>query len=1386
MINLSDGGFLADPEDEYFKYLHSDVVPFDKISDKPCLVLLGEPGIGKSTAMVSEYEAITKGAGKAVLFNLNEYGNETRLIDEIFESDEFTTWRKGDYTLNLFLDSLDECRMQIPQVAVILQKQLEKVKDPLHRLHLRIACRTADWPHVLDSSLSLLWKKEEYGVFELAPLRRKDVRVAAEANGIDPDAFVEGLVSSELVPLAIKPITLKFLIDTYKNEKRFPSSKIELYGLGCKKLCEENNPYRQDLINVGQVDSIASDQKLSIAKRIAAVSIFCKKPVIYTGTTTPLSDDEISSSALVMQGESISESQIKEVIGTGLFSGRGFQKFGFAHQTYAEYLAASFVKESNLELQQLEAIVFSSIGSERKVVPQLYETTAWLACMNKDLFGSIAANDPQVLLRGDAGSYSDEEKESLVGSILELLSENRINTRDWSLYHTYHKLKHPGLSDQLKPFITDRTKHWNVRYEVILIARKCQLTDLGDVLADVALDNADNCTVRLIAAGAVADIGSPECRKQLMPFALGQGGADPEDQLKGNALHALWPDLIDADSLFDNLTIPKRSNFSGSYDVFLSFELAKDLKPKDIPCALKWLEGTIGNGRMPFCFERVADDIMILAWKNLEQTEIAHAASDTCIDFFRHHHGILHDSDKLKENEALFKEPDKRRLIADIIVNGCIDFEKIVHGLVFYNPKLIISDDIPWLLEKVKKARSKELARKWARLVGFVCNYDNPELCEQILGFAVSSEILREELGLNPVELKSEEASKLKKYFADAEQWQKELKQQKSPKKLKPPPSERIQHCLQKIENGKIDFWIALCDELSLEDTSERYEPDKCCQLDVTKLPGWVNSDKETKERIIDVAEKFLKENPADPLKWIRKPSSWTYKDIAPNKAFCVLKQVDINRCRDLPVETWSKWTPALIGISLFGDSDKREGHELVKIAYEKCPDTFISALQQQIDAENAKGNTISVHEKLKLCWDERLCDAVLEKVRQPYIKRGEFNSFRNLLACLVERNHQSAIEYAKSLIKREWTQDTEEGKKMLDAAIVLMENTDDACWDVIWPAITGNPEFGRELLQEYASFNHIRQLGKLAEHVDVDKLGKLHIWLEHEFPRSEDPQHDGAHAVGNREAIAQFRDDLLRVLENTGTVEACQTIEKIVEALPELGWLKSVLVEAKKNTIRKIWHPPTPEQFLALTNGQAKMLVRNGDELQAVVIGSLRRLEAELQGETAAAQFLWDTRVSKPKEESAFSDYVKNFLQKDLQQFGIAALREVETRRGLGNRKGEETDIYVTVCVPNSLSGQNERITIIVEAKGCWNGGLFSDMKNQLADRYLKDIQCNHGIYFVGWFACPQCKYDNCKTRICRKCSIDDLRSQLDAQARALSTNDLRIKSLVINAALR
>ena len=87
---------------------------------------------------------------------------------------------------------------------------------------MRIACRTADWPLGLEGGLRELWGNESVEVYELAPLRRRDVAEAARAIGLDPDSFLVEVDRKEAVPLAIKPVTLEFLLNTFHREQPIP------------------------------------------------------------------------------------------------------------------------------------------------------------------------------------------------------------------------------------------------------------------------------------------------------------------------------------------------------------------------------------------------------------------------------------------------------------------------------------------------------------------------------------------------------------------------------------------------------------------------------------------------------------------------------------------------------------------------------------------------------------------------------------------------------------------------------------------------------------------------------------------------------------------------------------------------------------------------------------------------------------------------------------------------------------------------------------------------------------------------------------------------------------------------------------------------------------
>ncbi len=183
---LTDRGYLADP-DIGGPYSNPHLVPFETIAEDPCLVLLGEPGIGKSTALAAHVLEIQQRSSPemhCLYVDLRAYGSEQRLQRVLFDHPEIASWQGDTSVLHLFLDSLDESLMRIDTVTDMIAEELERW--PHHRLFLRIACRTANWRPTFEERLRNHWGHDAVGVFELAPLRRFDVSVAAQAEVRDP------------------------------------------------------------------------------------------------------------------------------------------------------------------------------------------------------------------------------------------------------------------------------------------------------------------------------------------------------------------------------------------------------------------------------------------------------------------------------------------------------------------------------------------------------------------------------------------------------------------------------------------------------------------------------------------------------------------------------------------------------------------------------------------------------------------------------------------------------------------------------------------------------------------------------------------------------------------------------------------------------------------------------------------------------------------------------------------------------------------------------------------------------------------------------------------------------------------------------------------------
>lgn len=680
-LRLDNEGFLPDPENDYERYYNPNLVTLDDISHIPCLILLGEAGMGKTTTMKAEYEKlkaqIEQSEDTCLWFDLRYSANNSS-SNYVFNHHIFKIWENGTHKLHLFLDSLDEGLLALNTIDLILEQEIDQLF--CDRLYFRITCRTADWSRILTKKFQEKWGKDNTKIYHLCPLRRKDVIEALNKREIETEPFFQELFLKEIVPFATQPITFKLLLNIYKENYQFPNSKKDLYFEGCLMLCTEtHNPYRLKSEFKGK---LSKEKRLIIAGRIAMITIFANKVAIWTNhDSTDKPDSDITIDELCIGQETINQQEfdvtrecIEEVLSiSGLFSSKGTNRLGFAHKTYAEFLAAWYLNQHQISLPQIMSLIVAPEDAERKLIPQLHQTCAWLSSMREDVLEKIIETNPDVALKGDIPD-DDELKTRIVDKLLKLYEEEKLFDPSFTNSYQSHKLNHPQLAKQLRPYIQNKNKSENVRREAINIARRCQIINLQKDLVQLILDKSESIDLRVKSCACISVIGNREARAKLKPLVMGDLPEDTDDSLKFSILETLWtqghPDLT-AQELFSALTPPKQSYMIGSYHTFISYKLIFHLDLKDLVIALDWVkkQGVRYDLSGSLSIRELADKILLKAWENFDNPEIVKCFAQIALIQWNQHQNLILDHEKSKLlKEEFEKNNDKRRKLIEEFV----------------------------------------------------------------------------------------------------------------------------------------------------------------------------------------------------------------------------------------------------------------------------------------------------------------------------------------------------------------------------------------------------------------------------------------------------------------------------------------------------------------------------------------------------------------------------------------------------------------------------------------------------------------------------------------------------------------------------------------------
>ena len=1318
-------GFLTDPEETFTRFYNPHLTTLDCLLKEACLILCGDPGIGKSTELRQAKDLLRRSLGengRMISIDFRDIPTESIFSKQTFESCEWQQWRNSTGALGLVIDGVDEGIVKIPDFVRYLTAQLRP--EPTKRLQIVLVCRSAEWPVSQGQELISLWGHyEKPPIFGLCPLRQCDAEQAAELCGLSKHDFIEAVYRQKVVGLAALPATLFFLLDEFHEGGGFSRTHRELYESGCLRLSRELDPQRVETLRARRKTTrVSTPQEIyETAMRLAALFLLCGKSAIHIGSldeTDPTIDLHISDAA----DTALSEDVILDTIGSGLFTSRSPNRLTFAHQTFAECLAAQFL--NRLPLIQIRKLLCGRDSGDEHVIPQLAETAAWVAGMNDDFFDYLCRIEPEALLRSDASKVQNQRKDALVSAVLEKAKRAELFDARYGIFF-FDAVKHPRLAAQLRPYILNRALNPVVRRMALSIADECRISELTDDLLRLIGDSAEEQDIRNQAARALEDIIPATRLSDLTPLALGQVGPDPADEIRGCAISRLVPAFWSVSQTLANLQSPLNQHFYGSFWRALKFHLPQHIKEDDLPDVLQWAIRETHCFDSGSWFDNIAEAAFVLALKSLNKEQIRHLAVRVWVLKQKGNHPLPYAKDSPVVKLFDQDETLRREFVAAIINDpeSPSDNVPIISG---YQLPIFTQRDLEWALNQISHSPIDRRVA-WASAICGVCQPESACCCWDLL--------------LNRIE----EVPELNALFSDLRAWDLDepmarnakargLRQQRMMKKYARPERSLeleplIKAALNAIVSGEPNRWLHLCALLSSKRGQSTVAP--LTDYDLTEFPGWKDTDEVRRMEIRAAARMFLLSHSEDDA----QVGDRMYNMHAGHIAAWLLRE-ELRTDSALKAAVAANWVEALIGPFNNGSDHYQE---TTALANEINPDVTLRRFIHSVTNNDKQYGRIHCLHGFRKAWDAQFTSAALDLVLSGNLKCGSIETILTFVGPIAPK---AAAACAESLLTPNAVTDSALHDRTVSVLTSCFLGMPAATWTFAWPIMENDKPLAEKVLLRVADeYDQARQ--QLLPPLTEKQLAGLYWELQSLFPPETDPPHSsGASFVTARKAVSWFRGDVISALEARGTEETCRELLRLADALPkEQIWLRRRYYNARTSKRRMAWIPPSSKTVLLLAKRGEARLVSDADDLMEVVMESLARLQIKLTHTTQPrAEDLWNwdgadkrRHAFRNRDEQYLSNYVARWLRDDLSKRGIVVNREVEPRQG------QRTDIYVEAMAQAATETSFQTITVVIEVKGCWNTEILTAVDSQLVGDYLRRNGHTHGIYLVGWFVCDK-----------------------------------------------
>lgn len=1334
-------GYLTLPSPEYSHYYPAIPKQLSELTRIPVLILLGEPGYGKSQALEDEKQRLEKEQTEDLIIfeDLKTFvsSSEQRLLD----ANKFKLVEQG-CRLWILLDGLDECTLPASGDWLI-SNFINKINNP-ERVFVRITCRPSHWPEKLEKAFFERWRsvvKSPVELWRLCPLRQDDIRIAANANQIDVEVFLDTVAERNAEQLAALPVTLRFMLMLFQEE-RLPELRTEIFEQGLELLCDDS-PNREAS---GIESQIPAGNRFQVATKIAFGYVMQGCNSIWLGSRLLCPSGSFNAEQVTSKDENyeINEQAVSETLElTGVFARLDGRRFQFASRTFAEFLAAWYIAKSTVPTQQKLKVLLHP--DSQRLIPDLRETAAWLAALDSNFRAWLVNNEPEAALEADFAMLAQADLTVLVDGLLRLAVEEQ---RYFYAAQRLVKLKYPGLESKLSGVIADNSAAFSARALAIRIAEACELQSLGTELADLALNDREDFELRKLAMSCMENTDD-SAKKRLIPLAV----SEHDLSLKAMALSVLGTSLMGAQDFFREIspeyidTAPYELRNLIDDDSFLD-----KLDTKDLIIGLRWIAKHAPISHDQFTPNRLKSRLIAKAFDHLDTKSVVEALVETMIALC-FHCDFLFDGLEKNNPQNLFDDIINRRIVLTELIRQ-VDASDVWK---FISLNCFREEDCLWLFDQQDRTSLDSERHVTANILNYLIQrHDNRQAVEEVLvraGLAVDhpDPVLREHLKwlIFPLDLSSEETIRIKTQYWKHQSWLTKNEQSRQSQALPNSPEFYIQTNLVACEAGDFNRWSDLVASLALQKDGTHVFP-----RDPNSLPGWQNADDTLRNRIAEIAISYL-ERDVPPDDEVLLQNLRTFAQAACGLAVAIV--ADTDNLQRLSNEHLSRW--CLVVVTQFFDQRETQQQIFCRVR-SIVPEAFDIAVLKRADQE-AKAGNIHILESCEEIWHP----SFLQHLAVNRLNSPEWSFYCRLrLAELLIRNKVDGV--IEQLI--DWLTTESDSNNRCAVSVLIFSNVFAQGWPTLQKLLTDEIELAREVILAVA--DNVRHGTAIYAKLDTEQLGWLYDKTRGLFPLKEDPPiPNHPFSPTRRHDVADFRNNIIERLVSLATPSAIKELDRICKAYPDTTWL----IRAKADACKNLWQQERTRlsfaESIRLLSDTHASVVRNSLELMNVIKEALQRFAHEAQhGSPPLVTFLWNEGQKKPFSEQRLSDFLKFYLEREWRGGRIIINREVEIKNLHDFGIGERTDLLVqAISADGNIHQSHPRV--VIEVKPDNKAKPQKDIPDQLVGKYLDGESRTCGIYLVGWFGnSPN--------------TIEELREKADQCALDNTSEKIKINSIIID----